>query len=185
MSDAPTRQVLGFQTEVRQLLHLMIHSLYGNKEIFLRELVSNASDACDKLRFESVAHGARVDDDPEFRIRVSCDRAARTITVSDNGIGLSRQEVIEHIGTIAKSGTHEFFKRLTADVAKDTQLIGQFGVGFYSSFIVADRVVLFSRRVDAPADEGVRWESAGEGDYTVELARKEMRGTEVILHLRP
>ena len=163
----------------------MIHSLYGNKEIFLRELISNASDACDTLRFESVAHGALVEDDPEFRIRVSYDRAARALTVSDNGIGLSRQEVIDHIGTIAKSGTREFFERLTADAAKDTQLIGQFGVGFYSSFIVADRVVLLSRRAGAPADEGVRWESAGEGDYTVEVVRKETRGTDVTLRLRP
>jgi molecular chaperone HtpG len=185
MTVTSTKETLGFQAEVKQLLHLMIHSLYGNKEIFLRELVSNASDACDKLRFENVAHGALVEDDPEFRIRVSCDQAGRTITVSDNGIGLSQQEVIDHIGTIAKSGTREFFERLTADAAKDAQLIGQFGVGFYSSFIVADRVVLLSRRAGAPADEGVRWESAGEGDYTVERVRKETRGTDVILHLRP
>jgi molecular chaperone HtpG len=185
MNVTSTKETLAFQAEVKQLLHLMIHSLYGNKEIFLRELVSNASDACDRLRFESVAHGALVEDDPAFRIRVSCDRATRTIIVSDNGIGLSQQEVVEHIGTIAKSGTREFFERLTADVAKDAQLIGQFGVGFYSSFIVADRVVLLSRRAGAPADEGVRWESAGEGDYTVERVRKETRGTDVILHLRP
>ena len=163
----------------------MVHSLYGNKEIFLRELISNASDACDKLRFESVASGVPVDDDPEFRIRVSYDLAARTITVSDNGIGLSRQEVIEHIGTIAKSGTREFFQRLTADAAKDAQLIGEFGVGFYSSFIVADRVTLVTRRAGVTADEGVRWESAGQGDYTVEIVRKETRGTDVTLHLRP
>ena len=147
----------------------MIHSLYGNKEIFLRELVSNASDACDKLRFESVANPSLLENDPELdQIRVSVDPAARTITVSDNGIGMSRQEVIDHIGTIAKSGTREFFERMTADAAKDAQLIGQFGVGFYSSFIVADRVVLVTRRAGAPADEGVRWESAGEGDYTLE-----------------
>ena len=180
-----TKETLGFQAEVKQLLHLMIHSLYGNKEIFLRELVSNASDACDRLRFESVAQDALVEDDPEFRIRVSCDRSARTITVSDNGIGLSRQEVIDHIGTIAKSGTREFFERLAADTAKDAQLIGQFGIGFYASFIVADRVVLFSRRAGAPVEEGVRWESAGEGDYTLELVRKDTRGTDVTLHLRP
>jgi len=185
MTDTSTKETLGFQAEVKQLLHLMIHSLYGNKEIFLRELVSNASDACDKLRFENVAHGALIEDDPEFRIRVSCDQAARTITVSDNGIGLSQQEVIDHIGTIAKSGTREFFERLTADAAKDAQLIGQFGVGFYSSFIVADRVVLLTRLASAPVDEGVRWESAGEGDYTVERVKKETRGTDVILHLRP
>src|SRR3979409_2117579 len=164
MAEAATKETLGFQTEVKQLLQLMIHSLYGNKEIFLRELISNASDACDKLRFESVAHGVLLEDDPAVRIRVSYDPTDRTVTVSDNGIGLSRQEVIDHIGTIAKSGTREFFERLTADAAKDAQLIGQFGVGFYSSFIVADRVVLFSRRAGAPIDEGVRWESAGEGD---------------------
>ena len=185
MTVTSTKETLGFQAEVKQLLHLMIHSLYGNKEIFLRELVSNASDACDKLRFESVAHGALIEDDPEFRIRVSYDLTARTVTVSDNGIGLSQQEVIDHIGTIAKSGTREFFERLTADAAKGAELIGQFGVGFYSSFIVASRVVLLSRRADVPVDEGVRWESAGEGDYTVERVTKETRGTEVILHLRP
>jgi molecular chaperone HtpG len=184
MAVASSKETLGFQAEVKQLLHLMIHSLYGNKEIFLRELISNASDACDKLRFENLAHGALVDDDPELRIRVSYDRAARTLTVSDNGIGLSRQEVIDQIGTIAKSGTREFFDRLTTDAAKDAQLIGQFGVGFYSSFIVAERVILLSRRAGAAADEGVRWESAGEGDYTVEVVRKETRGTDVTLHLR-
>ena len=178
------KETLGFQAEVKQLLHLMVHSLYGNKEIFLRELISNASDACDRLRFESVANGVPVDGDPEFRIRVSYDTTARTITVSDNGIGLSRQEVIDHIGTIAKSGTREFFQRLTADAARDAQLIGQFGVGFYSSFIVADRVTLVTRRAGTTADEGVRWESAGEGDYTVETVRKDARGTDVILHLR-
>src|SRR6516162_1338531 len=173
MAVASTRETLGFQAEVKQLLHLMIHSLYGNKEIFLRELVSNASDACDKLRFESLASGALVEDDPELRIRVSYDRTARTLTVSDSGIGLTRPEVIDHIGTIAKSGTREFFERLTTDTAKNAQLIGQFGVGFYSSFIVAERVVLVTRRAGAPADDGIRWESAGEGDYTVEPARKE------------
>src|SRR5213075_3103100 len=146
MTDAPAREVLGFQTEVSQLLHLMIHSLYGNKEIFLRELVSNASDACDKLRFESIADPSLLAEDPALSIRVAYDKAARTITISDNGIGMSRQEVIDHIGTIAKSGTREFFQRLTADAAKDAQLIGQFGVGFYSSFIVADRVTLVTRR---------------------------------------
>ena len=185
MAVTSPKETLGFQAEVKQLLHLMVHSLYGNKEIFLRELVSNASDACDKLRFESLADGTLVDGDPEFRIRVGYDRAARTLTVSDNGIGLTRQEVIDHIGTIAKSGTREFFERLTADAAKDAQLIGQFGVGFYSSFIVAERVVLLTRRAGAPADEGVRWESAGEGDYTIEPVRKDSRGTDVILRLRP
>ena len=187
MTDTSTRETLGFQAEVKQLLHLMIHSLYGNKEIFLRELVSNGSDACDKLRFESVTTGLLAGEDPAFAIRVSYDKEARTITVSDNGIGLSRQEVVDHIGTIAKSGTREFFERLQADPTnsgKDAQLIGQFGVGFYSSFIVADRVVLITRRADAPADEGVRWESAGEGDYTVERVDKATRGTDVVLHLR-
>ena len=184
MTPTSSRETLGFQAEVTQLLQLMIHSLYGNKEIFLRELVSNASDACDKLRFESVAHSDLVADDPEFRIRVDWDQAARTITVSDNGIGLSRQEVIDHIGTIAKSGTREFFERLTTDAAKDAQLIGQFGVGFYSSFIVADRVTLVTRRAGAPASDGIRWESAGEGDYTLEPVTKESRGTDVVLHLR-
>ena len=185
MTVASTRETHGFQAEVKQLLHLMIHSLYSHKEIFLRELVSNASDACDKLRFEGLADGTLVEGDPEFRIRVSYDRAARTLTVSDNGVGLTRQEVIDHIGTIAKSGTREFFERLTADAAKDAQLIGQFGVGFYSSFIVAERVVLLTRRAGAPADEGVRWESGGEGDYTIEPVRKDSRGTDVALRLRP
>lgn len=184
MTATPPKETLGFQAEVTQLLQLMIHSLYGNKEIFLRELVSNASDACDKLRFEGVANSALVADDPEFRIRVSWDKAARTITVSDNGIGLSRQEVIDHIGTIAKSGTREFFERLTSDAAKDAQLIGQFGVGFYSSFIVADRVTLVTRRAGAAAADAVQWESAGQGDYTLEPVTKETRGTDVILHLR-
>jgi molecular chaperone HtpG len=184
MNDAPAKETLGFQTEVKQLLNLMIHSLYGNKEIFLRELVSNASDACDKLRFEAVANSALFGDDPNLRIRVSYDTAARTITVSDNGIGMSRQEVIDHIGTIAKSGTREFFQNL-GDTAKDAQLIGQFGVGFYSAFIVSEDVTLLTRRADQPADEGVRWESRGEGDYSIEPLRKETHGTDVILHLRP
>jgi molecular chaperone HtpG len=186
MNDAqttPSKETLGFQTEVKQLLHLMVHSLYGNKEIFLRELVSNASDACDKLRFEAVANGALLEDDPDLKIRVSYDKAARTVTVSDNGIGMSRQEVIEHIGTIAKSGTREFFKNL-GDTAKDAQLIGQFGVGFYSAFIVADEVTLLTRRAGASAEDGVRWESRGEGDYTIEPQPKASRGTDVILHLR-
>ena len=151
MNDAPVKETLGFQAEVTQLLHLMIHSLYGNKEIFLRELVSNASDACDKLRFEAIADAALLEDDADLKIRVSYDKSARTITVSDNGIGMSRQEVVDQIGTIAKSGTREFFQTLTPDKAKDAHLIGQFGVGFYSSFIVADRVTLVTRRAGAPA----------------------------------
>jgi len=184
MNEAPTKETLGFQAEVTQLLHLMIHSLYGNKQIFLRELVSNASDACDRLRFDSISNGALLEDDAELRIHVSYDKGARTITISDNGIGMSRQEVIDHIGTIAKSGTKEFLQTLTSDRAKDAHLIGQFGVGFYASFIVADRVTLVTRRAGLSADEGVQWESAGEGSYTVEPVRKEGRGTDVILHLR-
>jgi molecular chaperone HtpG len=185
MNETATKETLGFQAEVKQLLNLMVHSLYGNKEIFLRELVSNASDAGDKLRFEAMTDAALFESDPDPKIRVSVDAQARTITVSDNGIGMSRQEVIEHIGTIAKSGTREFFAQLTADRAKDAHLIGQFGVGFYSSFIVADRVTLITRRAGLTPEHGVRWESAGEGDYTVETVRKETRGTDVVLHLRP
>ena len=184
MAEAATKETLGFQTEVKQLLQLMIHSLYSNKEIFLRELISNASDACDKLRFEALTDAGLFEDDADLKIRVSFDRAARTVTISDNGIGMSRQEVIDNIGTIAKSGTREFFGRLTGDQARDANLIGQFGVGFYSSFIVADRVTLVTRRAGLGKDEGVRWESGGEGDYTIEPAEKPGRGTEVTLHLR-
>ncbi len=185
MSETQTRETLGFQAEVTQLLHLMVHSLYGNKEIFLRELVSNASDAGDKLRFEALADSALFENDPELKIRVSYDKSARTITISDNGIGMSRQEVVEQIGTIAKSGTREFFQSLTSDRAKDAHLIGQFGVGFYSAFIVADRVTLSTRRAGLAPEHGVRWESTGEGEYTVETVRKDSRGTDVVLHLRP
>jgi molecular chaperone HtpG len=179
-----TTETLSFQAEVRQLLDLMIHSLYSNKEIFLRELVSNASDAADKLRFEALADHKLWEDDPEPRIRVRFDKAARTITISDNGIGMSRDEVIQHIGTIAKSGTREFFGSLTGDQAKDARLIGQFGVGFYSSFIVAERVTLVTRRAGLGSDQAVRWESAGAGEYTLEPVDKPSRGTDVILHLR-
>src|SRR5512144_964302 len=182
---ATQKETLGFQAEVKQLLDLMVHSLYGNKEIFLRELVSNASDAADKLRFEAMRDQALFENDPELRIRVSYDPGARTITVSDNGIGMSRQEVIDQIGTIAKSGTREFLSRLAADEAKGAHLIGQFGVGFYSAFIVADRVTLTTRRGGLTAEHGVRWESTGEGSYTVETVAKEARGTDVVLHLRP
>ena len=178
------KETLGFQAEVKQLLNLMIHSLYSNKEIFLRELISNASDACDKLRFEALNNAALYGDDGELKIRLSFDKAARTITISDNGIGLSREEAIEHLGTIAKSGTREFFAALTGDQAKDAHLIGQFGVGFYSSFIVADKVTVVSRRAGLAADQAVRWESAGEGDFSVEMVEKAGRGTDVILHLR-
>jgi molecular chaperone HtpG len=179
-----TKETLGFQAEVKQLLRLVTHSLYSNKEIFLRELISNASDACDKLRFEALSNKDLYESDPELQIRVSFDKEAGTITVSDNGIGMSRDEVIEHIGTIAKSGTREFFDRLTGDQAKDANLIGQFGVGFYSAFVVADRVTLVTRRAGLPASEGVRWESGGEGEYTIEAVERPGRGTDVTLHLR-
>ena len=184
MAETQTKETLGFQAEVKQLLNLMIHSLYSNKEIFLRELVSNASDACDKLRFEALTDKALYENDAELKIRIAYDPKARTITVSDNGIGMSRQEVIEHISTIAKSGTREFFQRLTGDEAKDAHLIGQFGVGFYSSFIVADKVTLTTRRAGLTAEHGVRWESDGSGEYTIETVEKAARGTEVTLHLR-
>lgn len=184
MESTSTREHLPFQAEVRQLLDLMIHSLYSNKDIFLRELISNASDACDKLRFEALSDPALFEDDPDFAIRVTYDKAARTISVSDNGIGMSRQEVIENIGTIARSGTRAFISRLTGDQARDAHLIGQFGVGFYSSFIVADRVTVITRRAGLGAEHGVRWESAGEGEFTIETVGKAQRGTEVILHLR-
>ena len=178
------KETLGFQAEVKQLLKLMIHSLYSNKEIFLRELISNASDAADKLRFEGLADDALFEGDADLKIRVSLDKAARTVTLSDNGIGMSRQEVIEHIGTIAKSGTRQFFESLTGDQARDAHLIGQFGVGFYSAFIVADKVTVVTRRAGLGQEHGVRWESAGEGDYTLETVEKAGRGTDVILHLR-
>jgi molecular chaperone HtpG len=184
MDEASTKETLGFQAEVKQLLDLMIHSLYSNKEIFLRELISNASDACDKLRFEAMTDQALFENDGELKIRVTFDKAARTVTVADNGIGMSRDEVIANIGTIAKSGTREFFKSLTGDQAKDAHLIGQFGVGFYSSFIVADRVTLVTRRAGMGAEHGVRWESDGQGEYSLETIEKPSRGTEVTLHLR-
>ncbi len=179
-----TKETLGFQAEVKQLLQLMIHSLYSNKDIFLRELISNASDAADKLRFEGLSDGALYEDDPELKIRIAFDREARTLTITDNGIGMSRQEVIEHIGTIAKSGTREFFSQLSGDQKKDAALIGQFGVGFYSAFIVADRVTLTTRRAGLTAEHGVRWGSEGAGDYTLETVDKPGRGTVVVLHLR-
>ncbi|GIZ52086.1 molecular chaperone HtpG [Noviherbaspirillum aridicola] len=178
------KQTMGFQAEVKQLLHLMIHSLYSNKEIFLRELISNASDAADKLRFEAINNAGLYENDPDLKIRVTFDKAARTLTISDNGIGMSRDEAIQHLGTIAKSGTKEFFSRLSGDQQKDAALIGQFGVGFYSGFIVADRITVESRRAGLPADQGVRWESAGEGEFSVEQLDKPGRGTDIILHLR-
>ncbi|MDB5797552.1 MAG: heat shock protein 90, partial [Paucimonas sp.] len=181
---ASEKQTMGFQAEVKQLLQLMIHSLYSNKEIFLRELVSNASDAADKLRFEAINNSSLYENDPDLQIRIAFDQAARTITISDNGIGMSRDEAIEHLGTIAKSGTKEFFSKLSGDQQRDAALIGQFGVGFYSAFIVADRITVETRRAGLPANEGVRWESGGEGDFSVETIDKPTRGTDIILHLR-
>ncbi len=178
------KETLGFQAEVKQLLQLMIHSLYSNKEIFLRELISNASDAADKLRFEAINNDALYGNDHELKITVSFDKDAKTITISDNGIGMNRDEVISHLGTIAKSGTKEFFGKLSGDQQADAALIGQFGVGFYSGFIVADRIIVNTRRAGEFASEGVRWESRGEGDYSVEPIEKANRGTDVILHLR-
>lgn len=184
MQAETIKEHLNFQTEAKQLLKLMIHSLYSNKEIFLRELISNASDAADKLRFEGLTDPALFESDSDLKIRVSYHSNERTITISDNGIGMSRQEVIDHIGTIAKSGTRQFFNSLTGDQAKDAHLIGQFGVGFYSAFIVADKVTINTRRAGLTAEHGIRWESSGEGDYTLETIEKSTRGTEIILHLR-
>lgn len=184
MSEVAHKETHGFQTEVKQLLQLMIHSLYSNKEIFLRELISNASDAADKLRFKALENSALFENDGEVRVRVSVDKEANTITISDNGIGMTRDDVIEHLGTIAKSGTKEFFGNLTGDQAKDSQLIGQFGVGFYSSFIVADKVTVRTRAAGLSADRGVEWQSAGEGEFSIADIEKTERGTEVILHLK-
>jgi molecular chaperone HtpG len=183
-TDTKTAETLGFQAEVKQLLHLMIHSLYSNKEIFLRELVSNASDACDKLRFEAIDHPDLLEGEADLRIRVEFDKDARTVTITDNGIGLSRDEAIANLGTIARSGTREFFSQLTGDKQKDAQLIGQFGVGFYSSFIVAEKVAVRSRRAGLPATEGVLWESDGQGEFSVAAIDREERGTSVTLTLR-
>ncbi|BDX22274.1 chaperone protein HtpG [Polynucleobacter sp. TUM22923] len=178
------KETLGFQAEVKQLLQLMIHSLYSNKEIFLRELISNASDASDKLRFEGIEHPDWYGDDPELKIKVSFDKAARTVTIADNGIGMSREEVISNLGTIARSGTKEFFSRLSGDQQKDAALIGQFGVGFYSAFIVADRITVETRRAGLPAQDGIRWESDGSGEFTVENVDLAQRGTSITMHLR-
>ena len=183
-TPAAARETRGFQAEVKQLLHLMIHSLYSNREIFLRELVSNASDACDKLRFEALNAPDLLESDADLKIRIDYDPDAKTVTVADNGVGMSRDEAIGHLGTIAKSGTREFFSQLSGDQKKDAHLIGQFGVGFYSSFIVADKVTVTTRRAGLPASEGVRWESDGSGEYTVETVDKPGRGTEIVLHLR-
>ncbi len=178
------KETLGFQAEVKQLLQLMIHSLYSHKEIFVRELCSNAADAADKLRFEALNDSALYEDDPELKIWIQADKEAKTLTIRDNGIGMSRQEVIEHIGTIAKSGTREFFGKLTGDQQKDAQLIGQFGVGFYSGFIVADKITLTTRRAGLTQEHGVRWESDGAGEYSLETVEKASRGTEIVLHMK-
>jgi len=184
MSVDTHKEILGFQAEVKQLLDIMIHSLYSNKEIFLRELISNASDAIDRLRFDALSDASLYENDTDFTIRIAYDKEQRTITVTDNGIGMSRTGLIENIGTIAKSGTREFFQSLTGDQQKDASLIGQFGVGFYSSFVVADQVTVTTRQAGLGSAEGVRWESNGEGTYTLETVEKATRGTEVVLHLR-
>lgn len=184
MSTETQKETLGFQTEVKQLLHLMIHSLYSNKEIFLRELISNASDASEKLRFEALHNDALYEGNPELDIRIEFDKDARTVTIEDRGIGMNRQDVIEHLGTIAKSGTASFLSNLTGDQAKDSQLIGQFGVGFYSAFIVAERVDVYTRRAGEPAANGVHWSSAGEGEFTIANIDKPVRGTRIVLKLK-
>ena len=179
------KETLGFQTEAKQMLQLMIHSMYSNKEIFLRELVSNASDAADKLRYEALSDSALFENDPDLRVRVTLDKEGNTLSISDNGIGMSRDEVIANLGTIARSGTAEFLKNLSGDGKKDSQLIGQFGVGFYSAFIVAERVEVFTRRAGDTASSATHWESTGEADFSVEECEKRDRGTTVVLHLRP
>ncbi len=184
MSAETQQETLGFQTEVKQLLHLMIHSLYSNKEIFLRELISNASDAADKLRFEALSNNELYEGDGDLRIRIAFDKDAKTITIDDNGIGMNRQDVIDHLGTIAKSGTSQFLSQLSGDQKKDSQLIGQFGVGFYSAFIVAHKVEVLTRKAGAAVGEGVHWVSEGEGEFTVGTVEKAQRGTQIVLHLK-
>ena len=184
MSIETQKETRGFQTEVKQLLNLMIHSLYSNKEIFLRELISNASDASEKLRYEALSNGDLYENDGDLKIHVSFDEAAKTVTIEDNGIGMSRDNVIEHLGTIANSGTANFLNQLSGDQAKDSQLIGQFGVGFYSAFIVAKKVDVFTRRAGQPSTEGVHWSSEGEGEFTIESIDKPSRGTKIVLHLK-
>ncbi|WP_415883951.1 molecular chaperone HtpG [Neptuniibacter sp. QD34_54] len=184
MTTETRTETHGFQTEVKQLLHLMIHSLYSNKDIFLRELISNASDAAEKLRFEALSNGALYENDGDLKINISFDKEAKTLTIADNGIGMSRDDVIEHLGTIAKSGTAQFLSQLTGDQNKDSQLIGQFGVGFYSSFIVADKVEVFTRKAGLPAEQGVHWVSEGEGEFTIGEVEKAGRGTSIVLHLK-
>ena len=184
MTDAVQMETHGFQTEVKQLLNLMAHSLYSNKEVFLRELISNAADAADKLRFRALSEASLYEDDGQLRVRLILDKENKTLTISDNGIGLTRDQAIEHLGTIAKSGTAEFFSHLSGDQAKDSQLIGQFGVGFYSAFIVADKVTVLSRAAGVPAEQGVSWESDGSGSFSVATIHKASRGTDVVLHLK-
>lgn len=184
MTVEAATETRGFETEAKQLLHLMIHSLYSNKEIFLRELISNASDAADKLRFEALANGELYEDDPELAIRISFDKDANTVTISDNGIGMNRDEAVAHLGTIAKSGTAQFLQNLSGDEKKDSQLIGQFGVGFYSAFIVADKVEVFTRRAGDSSDQGVHWSSEGEAEYNIATVEKAKRGTDIVLHLK-
>ncbi|WP_415894848.1 molecular chaperone HtpG [Neptuniibacter sp. PT34_22] len=184
MTTETRTETHGFQTEVKQLLHLMIHSLYSNKDIFLRELISNASDAAEKLRFEALSNGALYENDGDLKINISFDKEAKTLTIADNGIGMSRDDVIEHLGTIAKSGTAQFLSQLTGDQNKDSQLIGQFGVGFYSSFIVADKVEVFTRKAGLPTEQGVHWVSEGEGEFTIGEVEKAGRGTSIVLHLK-
>ena len=177
-------QTMGFQAEVKQMLHLVVHSLYSNKEIFLRELISNASDALDKLRFLALSDATLYENDSDLRIMVAYDEKLKTLTITDNGIGLSWDEAVENLGTIAKSGTKEFISQLTGEQAKDSHLIGQFGVGFYSAFIVADKVTVHSRRAGAPAADGIVWSSQGEGEFTIAQQTRAQRGTEVVLHLK-
>ena len=185
MTVETQKETLGFQTEVKQLLHLMIHSLYSNKEIFLRELISNASDAEDKLRFAALKDDSLYEGDSELQIRLDFDKEANTITLADNGIGMTRDDVVQNLGTIARSGTAEFLQQLSGDEKKDSKLIGQFGVGFYSAFIVADKVDVFTRRAGAPVEEGVHWQSAGDGEFTIEQVTRDKRGTEIVIHLKP
>lgn len=184
MAVKTEKETLGFQSEAKQLLHLMIHSLYSNKEIFLRELISNASDAIDKLRFESLSNAELLGNDSDLKITIDVDSEAKTLTITDNGIGMSREDAIVNLGTIAKSGTTQFLEALTGDQQKDAQLIGQFGVGFYSSFIVAEKVVVESRAATVDVNEAVRWISSGEADFDVETIEREQRGTSVTLHLK-
>eukprot|EP01126_Amoeba_proteus_P013844 TRINITY_DN15944_c0_g1_i1.p1 TRINITY_DN15944_c0_g1~~TRINITY_DN15944_c0_g1_i1.p1 ORF type:complete len:239 (+),score=19.29 TRINITY_DN15944_c0_g1_i1:77-793(+) len=184
MTAQAQKETLGFQAEVKQLLHLVTHALYSNKEIFLRELISNASDAADKLRFQALADSKLYEDDAELKVWVDFDKDKKTLTIRDNGIGMTREEMIKNLGTIAKSGTKEFMSTLSGDKAKDSQLIGQFGVGFYSSFIIADRVVVTSRKAGYPAASGARWSSKGEGEYEIEDVTKQGRGTEIVMHLK-